>query len=276
MTMSLPALGASVLLSVGLASVGLASVPGPAVPIAPALAPIDGRVCWIQNAGFYIDTPNGDILIDAILSADDEIARAEGPFADVRLIFVSHVHGDHFNAAGIIRHMQANSEAHLIVTPQSHRALQRSGWSDELEARVTVALPDWDLLEPFQIPAFSGHLMQFDHSGTENIGLAVEGGGVRVFYAAGGWHSEDRATRLSALYPDTDMVIANVWPLAGAQYIDGIDEAFSPSWLLMAHHAGRRDSMVQRAGGAESMERAMTREGMRGRIFGTRMECADL
>lgn len=233
----------------------------------------ESRVCWIQNAGFYIDTPDGDILIDAILSADDEIARAEGPFGDVRLVFVSHVHGDHFSAAGITRHLRANPEAHLIVTPQSHRALQRSGWSDDLDARVTVALPDWDLLEPFQAAEFAGHIMQFAHSGTENIGLAVQGHGVRVFYAAGGWHSEDRAGRLSALYPNIDVVIANVWPLAGARYIDGINQAFSPSWLLMAHHAGRRDSMLQRSGGAEAMEHAMSREGMQGRIFGTRMQC---
>lgn len=39
---------------------------------------------------------------------------------------------------------------------------------------------------------------------------------------------------------------------------------------------GSRDSMVQRNGVAKAMETTMTREGMRGRIFGTRMECEAL
>ena len=212
----------------------------------------ESRVCWITNAGFYIDTPDGDVLIDAILDDDDEIARAEGSFADVHLIFVSHVHGDHFNVAGIIRHMQANASAHLIVTPQSYAALQRAGWSDELDARVSTLLPEWDTLEPFRTELFAGHIMQFAHSGTENLGLAVEGGGVRAFYAAGAWYSEDRVKKLSALYAETDVVIANVWPLAGTPYVDEIHRRFSPAWLLMAHHTGRRDAVIQRNGGVDA------------------------
>lgn len=231
------------------------------------------RVCWSSNAGFFVDTPSGDILIDAILSSDDAIARAEEPFDEVRLIFVSHVHGDHFNAAGLRRHLAANAKAHLIVTPQSYAALKRSGWEAAWDERVTVALPDWEVLEAFEADTYAGHIMRFDHGATENIGVAVAGPDVRLLYAAGGWYSDERVAQLEALYPETDLVIANVWPLGNAAYVDSIHERFAPAWLLMAHHAGRQDGIVRRNGGAERMEQAMSRAGMQGRIFGRRMAC---
>ena len=229
-------------------------------------------VHWISNAGFYIDLPNGDILIDAILSSDDEIARAEGRFADVRLIFVSHVHGDHFNAKGLLSHLMANSKAQAILTPESFNALKQAGLTKEMESRVTVSFPAPEKLEAFTLGEFSGHILQFRHAGVQNIGLGLKGKDITLAYLNGGSTNVERANQFSSIYQQSDIVIANKWPLAGQAYIARVASRLSPSLLLMAHHSGAQDGIVQKGGGVKSMEKFMSKDGMKGRVFTKRME----
>lgn len=170
-------------------------------------------VHWISNAGFYIDLPNGDILIDAILSPDDEIARAEGRFADVSLIFVSHVHGDHFNARGIITHMEANPKTRVILTPESFKALQQAGLTATMESRITVSFPAPEDIEVFNVGDFSGHILQYKHAGVQNIGIGLKSKNITLVYHNGGAVSPERARKFSMNYSSSDLVIANKWPL---------------------------------------------------------------
>lgn len=230
------------------------------------------RVSWIANAGFYVDTPQGGILIDALLDPNDEIARAQGVFSKVKLIFISHVHGDHFNAAAVLRHLKANKKAKLILTPETFEVLRRRGLDATLESRITVAYPDENALESFQLGPFSGHILRFNHSGVENIGLGLQGRDVGLVYLNGGVTQQEVLEKLGEHYTESDLVIANKWPLARKDYIDSIKTLFSPQWILMAHHSGRTDNIVTQNGGADTMEKAMQRGITRGKIFGKRME----
>ncbi len=230
------------------------------------------RVNWIENSGFYIDTPQGGILIDALLNPDDEIARAEGVFSKVKLIFISHVHGNHFNATAVLKHLRANKEAHVILTPEAYKVLQDKGLSTSLKSRISISYPEENALEPFQSGPFSGHILRFNHSGVENIGLGLRGKEMGLVYLNGGVTHKEVLGKLGERYGKTDLVIANKWPLVRAHYIDSIKTLFSPRWILMAHHSGRTDNIVTQNGGADAMEKAMQRGITKGKIFGKRME----
>ncbi len=233
----------------------------------------DRQVCWIQNAGFFVDLPDGDILVDAILSSNDALAKAEAPYDDVRLIFVSHIHGDHFNAEGIIRHLKANKKANVVLTPESFNALQRRGLEKDLESRVFVSYPALDELKTFNINGFTGHILQFKHFGVQNIGLGLHGEEIDMVYLNGGIRNKFLVDKLSSNYSDSDFLIANKWPLNSSEYIDKAQELFQPSLLLMAHHSGSYDDIVQKNGGVEKMEEKMSRQEMKGIVFTKRMQC---
>lgn len=229
-------------------------------------------VYWISNAGFYIDTPDGGIIIDGILKDDDEIARAKGIFSKTKLIFVSHVHGDHFNALGVLEHMKSNKKVHLILSPESFNVLKSIGLNDSLLPRITVAYPDENTLMPFVAGTFSGHIMQFDHSGVQNIGFALKTKYGNFTYINGGIGNKQLINDLSEKYPENKIVIANKWPLIQRDYIESIKMLFSPKWLLMAHHSGRKDAIIINNGGAEIIEKRMSLGTMKGRIFGKFLE----
>ncbi|MEP1093622.1 MAG: MBL fold metallo-hydrolase [Cyclobacteriaceae bacterium] len=238
------------------------------------IAPQNNRsVCWIQNAGFFIDLPDGDILVDAILSSNDAIARAEAPYDDVRLIFVSHVHGDHFKSEGILRHLRSNRKAKAILTPESFQSLRSAGLSNELETRIVVSYPDADEFDEFEIDGFSGHVLQFKHAGVQNIGLGLTGKDIDLVYLNGGIQNRTLRDQMSENYAKTDIVIANKWPLKNAAYANQVEELFSPSLLLMAHHSGSLDEIVRENGGVSEMEKKMGGSAMKGKVFERRMQC---
>jgi len=231
----------------------------------------DRTVCWIQNAGFFIDLPDGDILIDAILSSDDAIARAEVPYDDVRLIFVSHVHGDHFNAKGILQHLRANGKAKAIVTPESFQSLRSAGLEEDLKSRILISYPDE--LEKFELNGFLGHVLQFKHAGVQNIGLGLKGKDIGLVYLNGGIQNKELVDQMSERYRQVDIAIANKWPLNNTDYVKQVEALFSPSLLLMAHHSGAGDEIVKENGGISEMEKKMTSTIMKGKVFQRRMEC---
>ena len=231
------------------------------------------RICWIQNAGFFIDLPNGDILIDAILSSNDAVANAEAPYDDVRLIFVSHVHGDHFNAGGIIKHLKANPKAQVVLTPESFESLKRQGLDRALESRVLVSFPEIDEMEAFHINGFSGHILQFKHAGVQNIGLGLHGDEIDLVYLNGGIQDKDLVDEFSKNYVKNNLLIANKWPLNNSEYVSKVEELFNPGLLLMAHHSGVGDEIVSRNGGVSEMESKMSFNGMKGVVFEKRMQC---
>ncbi|MEP5612973.1 MAG: MBL fold metallo-hydrolase [Cyclobacteriaceae bacterium] len=230
-------------------------------------------ICWIQNAGFFIDLPDGDILIDAILSSDDAIARAEKPYDDIRLIFVSHVHGDHFSAKGILQHLRANDKTKAILTPESFQSLRSVGLPEGLESRILISYPGPDELEKFEVNGFSGHVLQFKHAGVQNIGLGLTGKDIDLVYVNGGIQNRALIQQMGETYARTDIVIANKWPLSNLEYVSQVENLFDPSWLLMAHHSGASDEIVRKNGGVDAMEKKMRGVRMKGKVFGRRMQC---
>ncbi len=101
-------------------------------------APLE--ITYIANEGFLIASGNDKILIDALQRGGipayespspqllEELETAQGAFAGVNLVLVSHHHRDHFNAQSVARHLQSNPRARFIS-------------SDQVFEKVAAALP---------------------------------------------------------------------------------------------------------------------------------------
>lgn len=101
------------------------------VPLAAALAsPPQPVVRYVANAGVSVDVEGRRFLIDAVfrdgiapyaVSTPDErtrIEQAQGPYADVDALLVTHWHDDHFDAAAVAEHLERNPRAVLISSPE--------------------------------------------------------------------------------------------------------------------------------------------------------------
>ena len=227
---------------------------------------------WIENAGFYIDNDEDDIIIDGILNGDDDLANAKGKYTDVSLIFVSHVHVDHFDAQGVLKHLKLNRKAHLICTPETFESIKSLGLDISIKSRIHVSFPNIDTSERLTIDKYRIDILQFEHSGVQNIGFALKGNNLSIVYINGSILNQKILSNLSKEYNLPDILIANKWLLTKTKYISSLKEAFNPRLIFMAHHNGRNDEIVSNNGGLEQIQEKMTIGTMEGIIFEHKMQ----
>lgn len=111
--------------------------------------PAEPYARYIANEGVLVVDGDTKILFDPLFhdsygqyrlpSAADRAAMMAGapPFDGVDLVFVSHAHGDHFDAADLNAYLAANRGAILVAPAQAVAQLRSAaGWDDALAARI--------------------------------------------------------------------------------------------------------------------------------------------
>ncbi len=85
---------------------------------------------YVANAGVSVDVEGRRFLIDAVFRDGIEpyavstpvqrarIEQAQGPFADVDALLVTHWHDDHFDAGAVAEHLEHNPRAVLISSSE--------------------------------------------------------------------------------------------------------------------------------------------------------------
>ncbi|MEM9669463.1 MAG: MBL fold metallo-hydrolase [Pseudomonadota bacterium] len=137
-------------------------------------------VTYLGNVGVMVEQGETKILFDPLFRDDygqyqlvpeamrDQLLNGSAPFDAIDAIFISHAHGDHFNAVDVIQFHTAHPEA-LIVAPQQaiDTMLATGAVTDTLAARFIsmdmdygaepVSLPFADLIvEAVRIPHAGG------------------------------------------------------------------------------------------------------------------------
>jgi L-ascorbate metabolism protein UlaG (beta-lactamase superfamily) len=143
-------------------------------PVAEAPPAREGpQVTYVANEGVLLTFADRAVLIDglhrpykpdyAVLDEEHRriVEHAEGAFAAVRLILVSHVHRDHFDAGAVRAHLEHNPRARLVGSPQVVDA-------------VRAVLPDPALRERVEVVAYAPgvrEVREHDRITVEFLGL---------------------------------------------------------------------------------------------------------
>jgi L-ascorbate metabolism protein UlaG (beta-lactamase superfamily) len=80
-----------------------------------------GMLVTVSGRRLLIDAPIRDGIAPYPISSPDERARLEGaraPYDNVDAILITHWHDDHFSAAAVAAHLQANPRALFVSSPQ--------------------------------------------------------------------------------------------------------------------------------------------------------------
>lgn len=157
----------------------------------PAWAQVEVR--HLGNEGFLISAGEKKVLIDALFGDGlsgypavpkvlrKEIEAAEGDFAGVDLVLASHFHGDHFDAAAVARHLEANPRSHFVSTLQAAEKLRAQGVDS---TRMTGFWPKTEEQEVYQRDGLSVTALRFHHgnSPAQNLGLLIHIGGLDIIH----------------------------------------------------------------------------------------------
>ena len=195
-------------------------------------------ITYVGNEGVLISDGTKAVLIDGLhreygpeylfpppelLSA---MEQAKPPFDKVRVLLVSHVHGDHFHPESVGMHLRSNPKATLVSDAQKAADIAR-GYSahESIRAQVHEATPEWKQTAVYEKDGIRVRLFGMKHGGDrwwwmKNLGHIIEIGGKKFFH-----------------FGDADMTEENF--AAFNLPAEKIDVAFVPNWFLLSEE-GRR------------------------------------
>jgi len=238
--------------------------------LGPPIPPPKGHICHIANTAFMVEIGSKKILFDAMLddglptygkpSQSDQLAIEWGqkPFDGVDLVFSSHRHGDHFSPIATLRHMQMNTAARYIMTPEAEeelRALAAPGYDPDRIVNGPVPTGQSAIYELDGMDVRLFGISHGDNAGnpTQNLGLMVTVEGTSFF------HPGDMSSDLILLQSagldglKVDYLMMPYWYLMG----DGRREVVSAAWdfkhIIPMHVPVDEQNWMEDYGGLEGV-----------------------
>ena len=220
---------------------------------------IVGEARAILNEGVLVESGEAKVLFDPLYDEgfgtfpelDPELRAAiitgAAPYDRLDAVFVSHFHGDHFSAPGIVKLLLAQPDVQLFAPAQAVAALQESeDWEARLADQVNaVSLENGDAAIVFEIDDLHIEALRTPHIGwpknhaqVENITFRVTlDDGARVMHLG----DADRAPQHFAPHAEffgetpTHMGFAPFWFLSDAAGAAFLKEALNIDHAVGVH-----------------------------------------
>lgn len=207
-------------------------------------------VCLIAGEGVTLSFDDKMILMDGLyregfpedkLPSEElmsAIENAEGVFAGVDLVTVSHKHIDHFGIPSIMLFMEKNQKAHLLLPPEAAGEFFAAGGGVGYENRILTAYPERGTPETIEINGIEITVYNLDHrTEVENIGVLLELGG-KTFFHMGDYSSADfEENGIKDL--EVDYLLLPYWYLRREENYQLIKENMNAKYLVPIHMPGR-------------------------------------
>ena len=189
------------------------------------------EVTYIANQGVLLAAGDTQVLIDGLHREyrssypflpepyKEQIETAQGPFQQIDVILVSHMHLDHFHAESVARHLRHNPGAVLVSSEQVTGEVRKVAESEDIRSRVTTITPPLKQRVATVAAGVRVELLGVGHgrgrhATIQNLGHLVTLGGKTLL------HIGDATTE--------DASILDAFNLEEA----AIDVAFLPVWFL--------------------------------------------
>jgi len=185
----------------------------------------DGRapsldVTYVTNEGFLVQAAGKKVLIDSLFDTGfnaflipspqllEQLTAAQGPFADVDLVLVTHPHGDHFNAKLVAAHLRNNPRCRLVAHTQTVDQLRKEGNYSRIRDRIHEVNGELGSRERITLEGIDVDVLcvahgayykdgRNVHSQIRNLAFVVNLGGTR-FLHVGDATLEDNAAHFNA------------------------------------------------------------------------------
>ena len=209
-------------------------------PAIHASAAENGRVTYLANTGLLVESGDTKVLFDPLfrnsyghyqlLPADLEQDLLAGlpPFDGVDAVFISHFHGDHFDAQAIATYLRAQAAVILFAPQQAIDELEFFVDAEDSKVRNRLRSVDLDYGEPAQVLSegdIDVEAFHIPHSGWPQRRPDVQNIAFRVTLNDGPvvLHMGDADTRPEHFANDAEQWDAQ-----------SIDMAFPPYWYFMS------------------------------------------
>jgi L-ascorbate metabolism protein UlaG (beta-lactamase superfamily) len=243
-------------------------------------------VSHLANAGVMISRGESRVVIDALFGdglagypvvaarerADLEAAR--GRFAGVDLVLATHLHADHFDAAAVVRHLQANPGALFVSTPEAVAAVRAQSAAVALAGRLRAVLPPEREHETIRHSGVTVTVFQLHHGRAltrpvTNLGFLVELGGRRIVHLGDTEATADELAATGLASSGVDLALVPFWRLLDDDGRNAIDRALRPTRVAAIHvpRLDADDDYFGAAGGRRALDARVGLPASRVEIF---------
>lgn len=212
------------------------------------------EIQYLANQGVLVTSGNTQILIDAAFQREFEyldvlpdaelakIENAESPYDQVDIILATHIHGDHFNADIIGKHLMRNKKAIFLGPKETVASLEEDfeGFKS-ISSRVKSETPDFQESKTVRIKGIEIKVLRLDHLGSspwkeaENVAYLITIKGKKIIHFGDGKIDSKNLEKFDLVNEGIDVAILPFWQLGPAEQKDIITKYINPKQILAAH-----------------------------------------
>lgn len=211
----------------------------------------DIEVTYLANEGLLIRFGDTGVLIDGLFREGvsgyaripaaelEKLETARGPYDKVKLLLVSHYHGDHFDAKSVARHLEHNPKARLISSEQVVKQV-RAAAKPEVQAQIESVEPNGADKVTVEAGGVKVEVLKLSH-GTgrfakiSNLGHIIHVGGKRLLHIGDAELNAGTTTPLERHARGVDVAFVPYWLLFGEKGRKFVQETLAPKTIVAIH-----------------------------------------
>ena len=251
----------------------------------------DARLCHVANAGFMMEAGGQAVLVDAVMQRDDyngsfaipsaatlsALHYSKDAFKNVKLALVTHRHGDHYDAAATLKHIESDPLVEYIMPPEAYDLLKNAGLKEEDQKRVHSILPEWESA-PTKVKAggIDVEVYRIDHGkgAPQNIGYRVHLGGKTFFHTGDINASLPRLKAAGLEKTPVDVLMIPFWYILQAR--DNIEASWDVGTIVPTHYQLNEQGWMDQFGGLEGLRTASMKDWPKSLRIDQELQCSDV
>lgn len=229
------------------------------------------KLCHIANAGFLAEVGSAAIVVDAVLERDDydgtfalpsnstltSLQQGAKAFTNVKVALVTHIHGDHFDAAASLQHLRTNKEVEYIVPPEALQLFKDAGLTEINSRRIHAVLPNWE--EGPQTVTANGieiEVYRINHGPKmpQNLGYKANINGRTIFHTGDINASADQLESAGLNKNSVDVMLMPFWNIL--QQKETIETAWTIGTMVPMHYHAKAQPWMEQFDGPLGLRKA--------------------
>ena len=217
------------------------------------IIPPRAKVTYIANEGVLIEASGKKILIDGLhrfyndayaYPPDDlreRLESATAPYDNLDLIFVSHLHGDHFHRESVASHLKNSTKAILAASKQIVSEIEKgfAGY-DEIKTKISPVTHEWKKSSEEDFGGIKVKFLGLRHGSErftwiQNLGHLIEVGGKKYLHIGDADMKAENFESFKLNNENIDVLFVPYWFLQSAEGRKLVEDQFKPKNMIAVH-----------------------------------------
>ncbi len=228
----------------------------------------DLKLCHTANAGFLAEVGNKAVLIDSVMERDvydgtfalpeadtlNKMLDSAEDFKNVKIVLATHVHGDHFDAHAMVKHMKKNPDTLYIVTQKSFKLIVDAGAGDNITQVVTADFNGRGSVT-IEDDGITVEVYEVDHGpkAPQNFGYKITMGDKSVFHTGDINASIESLNAAGLDKTSVDALLIPFWYVF--QKPENITAAWNANTVVPTHFMAKPQKWMEQYGGPEGVKK---------------------